>query len=447
MPHLLSGNPEYAPGPKHKSNVWPVGCFVSRSELILMPGKCHWMSHFNARDTTKTMPSSLDYAADDWSDGARMAQAALSGEPATGIPTMWLNVMDVPLLEEMTGNPPGSYAIEPERVYIEFQREAGVCAIDQFIPENPATMSNDGFGAEAPRRATTGAAHIECDGMVIDSPEAVAEHLERQVFPGLQREIDACENDPDGHVHRLVAGETAVQGRFGQDMLKVPYGSEFLLLPCLRYGLYGYEHYLTAYLVYPEIMERDFALQADLAERRNTLSARAMVEGRLPRIIRADHDMADSRGTLVDVASLDRIWFPHFARAIRPLLDVGVRVIWHCDGNLMDMVPRLIEAGISGFQGFQYEAGMDYQRICAMKDRQGRSLLIWAGVSVTRTLPFGTPADVRRELDWLATNGPKTGLFLGASSSITPGTSHENIRALLAGLKHYREVKNGNQAV
>jgi predicted dehydrogenase len=36
-------------------------------------------------------------------------------------------------------------------------------------------------------------------------------------------------------------------------------------------------------------------------------------------------------------------------------------------------------------------------------------------------------------------NGPKQGLFLGASSSITPGTKRENIKALIEGLKYYRE--------
>ena len=81
---------------------------------------------------------------------------------------------------------------------------------------------------------------------------------------------------------------------------------------------------------------------------------------------------------------------------------------------------------------------MDYERICRMKDLQGRDLIIVAGVSVTRTLPLGSPADVRRELDWLVRQGPRTGLFLGASSSITPGVPWENLRTLIEGLAYYR---------
>ena len=121
-----------------------------------------------------------------------------------------------------------------------------------------------------------------------------------------------------------------------------------------------------------------------------------------------------------------------------PLLNAGIRCIWHCDGNLMAVVPRLLEAGVGGFQGFQYEDGMDYVSICRMKDRGGGPLLIMAGVSTSRTLPHGTRQDVIDQLNWLAACGPRRGLFLGPSSSVVPGTNRENIRAMIEGLHYYR---------
>lgn len=105
----------------------------------------------------------------------------------------------------------------------------------------------------------------------------------------------------------------------------------------------------------------------------------------------------------------------------------------------MQMIPRLLEVGICGFQGFQYEDGMDYPRICAMRAKDGAPLIIIAGVSVTRTLPQGAPADVKRELAWPVEHGPKVGLFLGGSSSIIPGVPWANIEALVEGLKYYRQ--------
>jgi len=124
-------------------------------------------------------------------------------------------------------------------------------------------------------------------------------------------------------------------------------------------------------------------------------------------------------------------------------LKAGIRLLWHCDGNLMKMVPRLIEAGIGGFQGFQYEDGMDYIKICGMKTRDGAPLMIWAGVSVTRTLPWGTSDDVTKEMKWLVDNGPRVGLVLGGSSSMAPGVPLANIRAMIAGRTYYRTHGRG----
>jgi hypothetical protein len=281
------------------------------------------------------------------------------------------------------------------------------------------------------------------DGIIIDDADKVVEHMERFVFPQLEAAIAATDVNNDAKVAELIDAEHTMQVKFGPDILKSPYSGHYCRFPALRYGQYGYVHYLTAFVCYPGVMERDFKLQADLYERINTISAKAFVQGDLPKVIRADHDMADNSGPLVSTAMLENLWFPHFARAIKPLLDAGVRVIWHCDGNLMPMFPGLIEAGVGGFQGFQYESGMDYERICKMTDRDGNPLMIWAGVSVTRTLPSGTPDDVRKEMKWLVENGPPVGLFLGGSSSITPGVPWANLETMVEGLRYYREHGRG----
>jgi hypothetical protein len=375
-----------------------------------------------------------------WAGGALLAWDAVAMRSGGGIPTRNIHLMDIPFMEQITRHEPGDFERDPEGVYLDFQHYAGVCFIDQYIPHNPLTMTAAGFEASAPRGASTGADRTVLDGIEIDSPEAVVEHLEQVVFPHRKREIEQFDADSPARVREMIEGECAVQEQFGPTMLKGPYGGGFQSFPYLHYTTYGYVRYFSAYALYPEVMERDFAQQADLARLRNGLAARAIIEGGLPRLVRLDHDMADSRGTLVDVRSLDRFWFPHFARCIEPFLEAGIRLIWHCDGNLMAMVPRLIEAGISGFQGFQYEDGMDYARICRMTDREGGPLKIVAGVSVTRTLPFGSPGDVAAELDWLVANGPPVGMSLGASSTVVPGTPRGNIMALLEGLAHYREA-------
>jgi len=364
---------------------------------------------------------------------AQLALDTILKKPTAGIPTWVILPMEHSIIERLAGAQTGDYRKHPVETYIASQRAFGVCMIDQFIPTNPLDMGDQGYEGSA-HGATTGADQVVVNGMSIASPEDVCEHMERLVFPELQKQ--AREFDEDSRVRSLVAEERETQEILEPDILKVPYGC--VRFPCFAYSTYGYVNFFQAYALYPDVMEKYFSLQADVAVKNNAAVARAYSEANLPPMIRLDHDIADSRGTLVNEKTLDAIWFPHFARSIEPVLKTNIRIIWHCDGNLMAMVPRLLDCGLHGFQGFQYEDGMDYERICRMKTREGEDLLIIAGVSVTRTLPFGTPGDVKREMEWLVEHGPRTGLFLGGSSSVAPGVPWENIRTFAEGLNHYR---------
>lgn len=367
------------------------------------------------------------------SDNFQLALDTIMQKPVKGIPSWLINPMEHSIIERLAGAAVGDYAAKPIETYLAMQKNAGTCMIDQWIPTNPLTMGSHGYEHEG-RSATTGAQQIVADGIVIDSPEAALQHIEAVIFPRLRKAI--AEFDANARIKEIIVKEQETQELIGPEILKVPYA--VANFPQFLYYIYGYENYFMAYALYPEVMEKLFALQADMALLNNQALAQAYRNDGLPQLSRLDFDMADSRGTLVNIQSLDEIWFPHFARCLEPLLKSDIKLIWHCDGNLMQMVPRLLEVGLKGFQGFQYEDGMDYEKICRMKAKDGSDLIIIAGVSVTRTLPFGTPEDIKREMKWLVDNGPKTGLFLGGSSSIAPGVPWENIQTFVEGMKYYR---------
>ncbi len=371
------------------------------------------------------------------SDGAQLALDFIRKNNCHGIPIWQINPMEWRAIDTIAGVSEGSYKANPVSTYRQMLVNSACCMLDQWIPDNPLSMGVSGYGTETPRTPTTGVREPVVDGIVINSPEAVVQHMESKVFPALESEIRNF--DPTPHRSFCLEKEKEIQAILAPEILKAPYSWPFATFPYLAYGAYGYENYFMAYALYPDVMERHFKLQADFAEHRNRACAEAIISEKLPPYIRLDHDMADGRGTLVSIESLDHIWFPHFERAIKPFVDAGISLIWHCDGNLMKMVPRLIECGISGFQGFQYEYGMDYEAICRMKTSEGDELMIIAGVSVTTTLPHGSPADVRREMDWLVRHGPRRGLMLGASSSITPGVPLENLKTMIEGFWYYRK--------
>ena len=364
----------------------------------------------------------------------KLAMDTILLKPTKGIPTGLFHIMQKDYIERIAGFGQGEYKKNPEDVYIKMLKNVGVNIVDQYLADNPLSMEEHGYEG-ASHGATTGAEQVVLDDMVIDSPEAVVDHIEKILFPRLKADIAAFNDDE--RVKSILDGEINESKKYGPQILKT--ACSFIAFPILYYFIYGYVNYFMAYALYPEVMERHFSLQADLALLNNKAAARAYIEGGLPPMYRLDHDMADSRGTLIDIKSLDKIWFPHFARCLEPMFKTDVRMIWHCDGNLMQMVPRLVDLGIKGFQGFQYEDGMDYINICKMKTKDGENLLIEGGVSVTRTLPFGKPEDVKKEIQWLVENGPSTGLFLSTSSSVAPGVPWENIRMMLDGFNYYRE--------
>ena len=363
--------------------------------------------------------------------------AAISGENLSGYPCSGGNIMEhaqLNRLAAMQGMKNPDYLNDHVAVYSAAVRALGCDFIDQWIPANPLSMRAHGY-EDVHRKATTGADEIVLDGMTIEEPEDVVEHMERFVFPRLIRET--AEFDFEKRVREIGLSEYTQQMEIGLDILKTGYG--YIRFPTMAYFDYGYVNYFCAYAMHEDVIAKHFRLQAELCRKNNEAAVEAIRRYNLPRLFRLDHDMTDSRSTLVDIRSMEKIWYPQLDYALQPIVkNSDMRLIWHCDGNIMPMVPGLLEVGVRGFQGFQYEDGVDFKELCKLRGFDGRPLFMLAGVSVTRTLPFGTPADVRREMDYLVEVHGDTALCLGCSSSMVPGVTSENIDALIAGFHYYR---------
>lgn len=111
------------------------------------------------------------------------------------------------------------------------------------------------------------------------------------------------------------------------------------------------------------------------------------------------------------------------------MLEAGARVVWHCDGDYRLLLGDVLACGIAGLKGFQQECGMDLEWIADLRTRDGDPLIIFGPMSVTTTLPFGTPADVRAEADGaMDICRGKASLVFFTSNTITPDVPLDNIR-------------------
>ena len=125
------------------------------------------------------------------------------------------------------------------------------------------------------------------------------------------------------------------------------------------------------------------------------------------------------------------IYFPHLEYGFRPLLEAGVRILWHVDGLAREIVPDLIAAGAGGFQGFQEELGMSLGEYRGLRSRAGERLLMVGSVSAVKTMPFGTVEEVRSEVERCIDAGqPGDGFVLMPSSSLGTDVAPANIEAM-----------------
>ncbi|MFB3882373.1 MAG: uroporphyrinogen decarboxylase family protein [Armatimonadota bacterium] len=189
----------------------------------------------------------------------------------------------------------------------------------------------------------------------------------------------------------------------------------------------GFERMLADLAAEPELawalMERvtDFYVE----HFRRMLSA---AQGGVDLVFTAD-DIGSQRGLLISLPLWERMVKPHHARLNAAIHEFGARVIYHSDGAVMAAVEGLISMGIDVLQALQFSAdGMDPT---TLKNAFGDRLCFEGGVSVQTTLPFGTPEDVRREVEELITVlGRDGGYILGPSHAIQAGTPPENVVAM-----------------
>ncbi len=197
------------------------------------------------------------------------------------------------------------------------------------------------------------------------------------------------------------------------------------------YNRWGYENYLVAIMDYPDAMRRYYhhsALHGRLFNQAIVLACRKY--GIAP-FVYSGQDICFGTGPIVAPEILREIYFPELKWCMEPLVENGVGVIWHCDGNIMPILSDILDLGVMGLQGFEEEHGVPYGEIVKLKDKTGRPLSIWGCVSVTSTLPHGTVDDVKKSVERsFRLAGPGRGFVLSSTSSVMPEVPHANIDAM-----------------
>jgi uroporphyrinogen decarboxylase len=141
-------------------------------------------------------------------------------------------------------------------------------------------------------------------------------------------------------------------------------------------------------------------------------------------------DVGSQAGMLFAPELWRRVLKPRMAEFFATLkrLNPALKIAYHSDGFIEPIIPDLIEIGLDVLNPVQ-PACMDPARL---KQLYGNHLAFWGTIDEQHTLPFGSPADVTREVRTrLETVGCQGGLIIGPTHHVQLDTPLENFWAMI----------------
>ena len=157
--------------------------------------------------------------------------------------------------------------------------------------------------------------------------------------------------------------------------------------------------------------------------------------GKIDVVLTGD-DFGAQNGLLVSAPMWREFLKPGFAGYIGVIKNHKALAMHHTCGSVVDIIPDMIECGLDILQSIQPEAaGMSLAGLIKMF---GRNLSFQGGISIQKTMPYGSAKDVRKEVSRIADLiKPQEGYIFCTSHNIQADTPVDNIIALLKAYQEY----------
>jgi uroporphyrinogen-III decarboxylase len=195
-------------------------------------------------------------------------------------------------------------------------------------------------------------------------------------------------------------------------------------------GLRKYDDFLMAHLTHPEWIEDIYARQTEVALE-NLKLYREAAGDRISAIFMSGTDFGSQRGELISPDLYRRLYLP-FHKRMNDWVHANTtwKTFFHCCGSIYHLIPSFIEAGVDILNPVQCSAAnMEPERL---KREFGDRIVFWGGgVDTQKTLPFGTPDEVRAEVrQRIRTFAPGGGYVFNSIHNIQAKTPVENVLAM-----------------
>lgn len=144
-------------------------------------------------------------------------------------------------------------------------------------------------------------------------------------------------------------------------------------------------------------------------------------------------DIAYKGTTMFSPTYLKKEFFPRLKRIIDECHKADLKFIFHSDGNLMEILDDLVEAGIDILNPIEIAAGMDIKEI----HRRYPNLILTGGIDVSTLLPFGKPQEIKDAVV-KAIEDSEGKILIGSSTEMHHGVPLENVIALYDTAVNYK---------
>jgi hypothetical protein len=146
-------------------------------------------------------------------------------------------------------------------------------------------------------------------------------------------------------------------------------------------------------------------------------------------------DHAFKNHSMISPAQWDKFLLEPYKRLCNNAHKHNAKILFHSDGDLMEIMPQLINAGFDAAEPLEYEAGM---LLKPLKEKYGDKITLIGNVAASDILCFGTVNDtIRATKQALLDAGEKGGLILSAGANILNDAKLENIRVMIDIVKKF----------
>lgn len=199
----------------------------------------------------------------------------------------------------------------------------------------------------------------------------------------------------------------------------------------MAWAIRGFEETMMDMLTEPEAITILFDRIMEL----RIQQLRIMVEAGIDILMLGD-DVGMQTGMLIGADTWREFLKPRMARIIREAVALrpGLPIFYHSCGNVAQIIPELIEIGVTVLNPIQPEC-MD---LAFLKEAYGDQLAFWGGVSAQTNLSFGTPGQVKAEVErCIEILGKNGGYLIGPNHVVEPEVPWENLMAFFEAVEEY----------